>query len=203
MCRQRIRRVLDLAKVRRISELSLSKALDAVRALREAGLSQQSINHHIRAVKGYSRWLSSDGRTREHHLAHLATSSAEADRRHVRRLLSPDEAARVIRAAESGPEAGNLSGPDRAVLYALALGPGFHAKELVTLTPDRFNIDSDTPSVVGKSCYTKNGKEAATCLSLAPAEPGTWRGYIGDRCRLVYSHEADGFHGSGLSLKMK
>ena len=75
MVNQRARRMLDSAKMKRISDLSLSKALDAVQALRDAGLSQQSINHHIRAVKGFSRWLWSDGRAREHHLAHLATSS--------------------------------------------------------------------------------------------------------------------------------
>ncbi len=170
MCGQRITRTLELAKVRRISEMSLSKALDAVQALREAGLSQQSLNHHIRAVKGFSRWLWSDGRAREHHLAHLATSSAEADRRHVRRLLSPDEAAKVIRAAETGPEAGSLSGSDRAILYALALGTGFRAKELGTLTPERFNLESDTPSVVGKSCYTKNGREAVQPIAQSLAD---------------------------------
>ena len=167
---QRTRRVLDLAKVRRISDLSLSKALDAVQALREAGLSQESINHHIRGAKGFSRWLWSDGRAREHHLAHLATSSADADRRHVRRLLSPEEAARVVQAAELGPEAGNLTGPDRAILYALALGTGFRAKELRTLTPERFNLDSANPSVLGKSCYTKNGREAVQPLSQSLAD---------------------------------
>ena len=62
MVNQRARRLLDLAKVKRISDLSLSKALEALQALREAGLSQQSINHHVRAVKGFSRWLWSDGR---------------------------------------------------------------------------------------------------------------------------------------------
>jgi integrase len=95
--------------------------------------------------------------------------SAEADRRHVRRLSSPDEAARIVQAAQTGPEAGNLTGPDRAILYALALGTGFRAKELGTLTPERFNLDSDTPTVVGKSCYTKNGKEAVQPLSASLA----------------------------------
>ena len=61
-----------------------------------------------------------------------------SDRRHVRRLLSPEEAARVVQAAASGPDAGGRTGPDRAVLYHLALGTGFRRKELATLTPERF-----------------------------------------------------------------
>jgi site-specific recombinase XerD len=167
---QRARRMLDSVKARRISDLSLSKAQDAMQALRDAGLSQQSINHHVRCVKGFSRWLWKDGRAREHHLAHLATSSAESDRRRVRRLLAPEEAAQVIQAAETGPEAGNLSGTDRAILYALALGTGFRAEELRTLTPERFNLDSDTPTVVGKSRYTKNRQEAVQPLAQSLAE---------------------------------
>ena len=167
---QRARRMLDLTKARRISDLSLSRTLEATQALRDTGLSQESINHHIRAVKAFSRWLWRDGRAREHHLAHLATSSSESDRRHVRRLLSPEEAAQVIRAAEAGPEAGNLTGPDRAMLYAIAFGTGFRAKELRTLTPERFELDSGTPAVVGKSCYTKNGREAVQPLAQSLAE---------------------------------
>jgi integrase len=170
MTGQRIRRTLDLAKARRISDLSLSKALDAVQSLRDAGLSQSSINSHIIAAKTFSRWLWRDGRAREHHLAHLTMSSADADLRHIRRLLSPEEAALVVQAAASGPDAGGLTGPDRAVLYHLALGTGFRANELRTLTPERFNLDSETPVVVAKSAYTKNGKEAIQPLAQSLAD---------------------------------
>src|SRR4051794_5974030 len=65
----RARRVIELAKARRISDLSLSKALDALAALRAEGLGQETINHHVRAVKAFSRWLWKDGRAREHRLA--------------------------------------------------------------------------------------------------------------------------------------
>jgi integrase len=167
---QRIRRVLELAKCRRISELSLSRALDAIQDLRGAGLGQESINHHIRAVKSFSRWLCRDGRAREHHLAYMATSSSESDRRHVRRLLSPEEASRIIQAAASGPDAESLRGPDRAILYLLALGTGFRRDELKTLTPERFNLDGDPPTVTGKSCYTKNRKEAVQPIAQSLAD---------------------------------
>jgi integrase len=148
----RTRRVIELAKVKRISDLSLSKALSAVGALRDEGLGQETINHHIRAVKAFSRWLWRDGRAREHHLAHLTTASSEGDRRHVRRALTLLEAARVVQAAEAGPDIMGMSGPDRAILYALALGTGFRAEELRTLTPDRFELDSDRPTVTALAC---------------------------------------------------
>jgi hypothetical protein len=52
MTEYRARRVVELAKAKRITDLSLSKALDALAALRGEGLGQETINHHVRAVKG-------------------------------------------------------------------------------------------------------------------------------------------------------
>ncbi|MFI5454196.1 MAG: tyrosine-type recombinase/integrase [Isosphaerales bacterium] len=171
MTTHRIERVLGLAKVKRISELSLSKAMSAIASLRAGeDMGAETVNHHIRAVKGFARWLWRDGRAREHYLAHLATSSAAADLRHVRRALTPEEAARVVQAAASGPDAFMQTGPDRAVLYHLALGTGFRAEELRTLTPERFNLESDPPTVTARACYTKNGKEAVQPLARSLAD---------------------------------
>jgi hypothetical protein len=73
--RNRAERIIDLAGFKKISDLSLSKALDALARLRADGFAVETINHHVRAVKAFSRWLWKDGRTREHLLAHLAISN--------------------------------------------------------------------------------------------------------------------------------
>jgi integrase len=138
-------KLLSLAKVRRVSDLSLSKALDALGVLRAEGLSPETINHHVRAVKAFSRWLWKDGRAREHFLAHLTTTNAETDRRRRRRALTLPEALSLIQAAERGPMVKGMTGPDRARLYALALGTGFRASELASLTPERFDLSADPP----------------------------------------------------------
>jgi site-specific recombinase XerD len=166
----RARRMLELAKSRRISELSLSKALDAVQALRDEGLGTETINHHIRAVKAFSRWLRKDKRARDHHLADLATSSPEGDRRYVRRQLTPAEAARVIQAAEAGPVVMGMSGADRAALYVVALATGLRREELRTLIAERFSLDSDPPTITVTAGYTKNKKEAMQPIPAALAE---------------------------------
>jgi hypothetical protein len=140
--RNRAGRVLTLAKARCVSDLSLSKALEALAHLRDReGLGQETVNHHVRAVKAFSRWLWKDGRAREHYLAHLATASPDADLRRRRRALTPDESARLIRAAAAaGPAVMGVSGPDRARCYDLALGSGLRREELASLTPGRFNL---------------------------------------------------------------
>ena len=161
----RARKVLALARIKRISDLTLSKAQDALAALRKEGLGQETINHHVRAVKAFSKWLWRDNRAREHCLAHLSTASSEADRRRRRRALTPAEALRLIEAAEASRKTvGGMTGPDRARLYSLALGTGFRASELASLTPERFDLTSNPPTATVPAGYTKNGREAVQPL---------------------------------------
>ena len=100
----RARKVLALARIKRISDLTLSKAQDALAALRKEGLGQETINHHVRAVKAFSKWLWRDNRAREHCLAHLSTASSEADRRRRRRALTPAEASSALACSECSSE---------------------------------------------------------------------------------------------------
>lgn len=163
-------RIIEMTKARRISDLSLSKVTTALAALRDEGLALETVNHHIRAVKGFSRWLWKDSRSREHLLAHLSTTNPERDRRRERRALTPDEAARLIEATEAGPERFGLSGPDRAILYALALGTGLRSAELRALTPERFDLAANPPTATVPACYTKNHHEAVQPLPSSLAE---------------------------------
>ena len=167
----RARRVISLAGAEKIRDLTLSRVSEALAALRrQDGLNQQTINHHIAAVKMLSRWLWKDNRTREHVLAHLATSNPEGDRRRKHRALTPTEAAVLVEATEAGPIVLGMSGPDRAMLYALAIGTGLRSEELRTLIPERFDFDSDPPTVTVRAGYAKNGREAVQPLSHALAD---------------------------------
>src|SRR5262249_34525569 len=154
-----------------ISDVSLSRIQEALASLRrEEKLSQQTINHYVTAIKMFSRWLWKDHRIREHVLAHLSTSTAERDRRRKRRALSAEEAGRLVGRTRSGPNRWGLAGPDRAMLYALAIGTGLRSAELRTLTPERFDFDSEPPSVTVLACYSKNRREAVQPLSRVLAE---------------------------------
>jgi integrase len=167
----RARRVIALAGAEKIRDLTLSRVSEALAALRrQDDLNQQTINHHITAVKMLSRWLWKDNRTREHVLAHLATSNPEGDRRRKRRALTPTQAALLVEATETGPIVLGMIGPDRAMLYALAIGTGLRSEELRTLTPERFDFDSNPPTVTVRAGYAKNRREAVQPLSHALAD---------------------------------
>ncbi len=164
-----VERTIKMAGIERIGDLTPSAVSLAVTTLKTEKLSARAVNAYVTAVKSFSRWLKRDGRTSDYSLETMTKQNEQADRRRIRRALTPEEAARVIQAANAGPEAGGLAGPERAMLYDLALGTGFRADELATLIPERFSLDSDPPTVTVLAGYSKNGKEAIQPISAALA----------------------------------
>jgi integrase len=159
LVRTRANKVLRLAKAERISQLSPSAVQGAVAAVREKGLSLQTCNDTLRAIKQFSRWLWRDGRAREDVLVHLTGYNVALDRRHDRRALTDEELARLIAAAESGPAVIGMAGPDRAMLYRVAMGTGFRANELRSLMPESFDVDADPPTVTVQAAYSKHRRK--------------------------------------------
>ncbi len=170
LSRNRVTRVMELAKVDRISLMSPSKVQAALKAIRDTKVSLRSIHHYTRAVKAFSRWLWRDGRAREYTLAHLTSPNPETDRRRVRRALDADELRRILDAAERGPVVLKVLGPDRAMLYRLAMATGFRANELRTLTPEAFDLDGDPPTVTAKAAYSKRRRKDVQPIQSAMAD---------------------------------
>ena len=159
LVRTRVNKVLRLAKAERISQLSPSAIQGAIAAIRQEGKSLQTCNDTLRAVKQFSRWLWRDGRMRDDALAHLTGFNAALDRRHDRRALTDEELTRLIGAAEGGRVVMGMPGPDRAMLYRLAVGTGFRANELRNPTPETFDLDADTPTVTVQAAYSKHRRK--------------------------------------------
>jgi integrase len=168
--RRRVNRLLSLARIDRVAELTPSAVMQAVAALKAKDLSAQCLNHHVTAIKSFSRWLKRDGRTADYALETLTKFNVEADRRRIRRALTPEEAARVIQCAEVGPPFRKMTGPARVILYLVAAGTGFRASELRTLTPESFDLDGDPPTVTVKAAYSKRRRNDAQPIPAALVE---------------------------------
>ena len=56
---------------------------------------------------------------------------------------------------KTGRSVRGVCGRDRAVLYRLAVGTGFRAGELASLTPESFDLDADPPTVTILAAYSK------------------------------------------------
>ena len=154
----------------RLSDLAPGPIQAALARLRTAGKSHQTLNHYRAAVRAFARWARDNGRLRDDPMRGVSGLNVESDRRRVRRALTPEEAGRLIQAADRGPTVKGLTGPDRARLYALALGTGFRAAELGSLTPERFDLAANPPVVSVAAAYAKNRREAVQPLSDALAE---------------------------------
>ncbi len=155
---QRCRRVLDAVEVKRISELKPAAVNAGIATLKES-LSKASIQHHIRAVKMFSRWLMRNGRCRDDALAGLPVGGLipKAERVHQRRPLSADELRELLAYARTAPARWNMPGADRAMLYATAAGTGFRSNELRSLTPISFKMDE--PAIFLSGSDAKNHKD--------------------------------------------
>ncbi len=189
----RVRRIIDGTRSHIARDLRPAKVETFLGELRAEGLSAQSAQHYVRAVKEFTGWLVSDGRLGEDPLAPLrATFEVEADRRLVRRALSVDEATRLLdAAAASSTVIARLTGKSREALYLIAMRTGLRAGELASLTRASLDLAGSPATVTIAARSAKNRKtrvlplhpDAADLLRAfvsgypfdeAPLWPGRW-----------------------------
>lgn len=158
---QQLRALIERMKVSRVAHLTPARVQGALADLRkERDLALRTLSRYLVAAKALTRWLVREGLLQSDPLAGLSRFNAETDRRLVRRALTHEEATALIAAAERGGRAVGLSGRDRAALYRIALGTGFRASEIGSLTPESFDLDGDMPTITVKAGYSKNRTEA-------------------------------------------
>jgi integrase len=159
--RAAINRVLSLAKIERLSDLTPSAIIPALAKLKDQGFAARTIEAHVIAVKSLSRWVWRDGRATDYALVGLVKPTVQTwERRRVRRPLSDSELRALIETTKTAPPWNGLCGLDRSMLYAIASMTGFRRKELKSLTPESFRLDATPPTIVCEAAYTKNGRLA-------------------------------------------
>jgi integrase len=175
LSRDPVLRLIEMTRSQRISQLSLSSIQIALSELRlihgrsgNVGLSDASVNHQSRAVKMFSKWLWRDGRVREDSLCHLCMGRVVTKR--TRNALEPEDAARVIATTRTEPVRWGVMGEDRSILYAIALGTGFRAKECRSPRPEDYDLDANQPTITCRAGYTKNHNEAVQPIRSELAE---------------------------------
>lgn len=156
----RVLRVIELAGLKTLADISPARVQAAIAHLRQQeDRSIQTCNFYLQAIKQLCRWLVREQRLESNPIAHLQRGNVRLDRRHDRRDLTTDEVAALLAAARSGPAMRGLSGPDRALLYTLALYTGLRASELASLTTASLCLDGETPSVIVAAAYSKHRRE--------------------------------------------
>ncbi len=166
----RITKTLQGAAVRYLADINAARVQAFLLDLKAGGMSVETVNHYLTAVKMFSRWLWRQGRLASDPLVGLSRQNADVDRRHLRRVLSPAEFARLVEAAENSPRVfRGLAGPDRAALYMLAGGSGLRASELASVTRATLLLEAEPPRVQVQAAYAKNRRDDTVPLPVEVA----------------------------------
>jgi len=128
--------------------------------LRDDGRSSRTIQAHLTAIKGFTKWLGDNHKLPRDPLSSVKKPNPKADRRRERRMLLPEEWCRVKAATKFGQERYGITGAERVLLYETAIQSGLRSNELRSLTRGRLYFDSDPPYVTAKAGNTKNRKDA-------------------------------------------
>ncbi len=112
------------------------------------GISAQTFNFYLQAIKQFCRWMVLDQRASESPVKHLQKVNVKPDRRQDRRALKPDEIQALLEATATAPKRYGMCGYERYLLYRFATETGLRANEIRTLTVGSFDFDNLTVSVM-------------------------------------------------------
>jgi len=133
---------------------------------RTQGLSIQSSNHYLQAIKQFCRWMVQDQRISESPVGHLKGMNVRTDRRHDRRSLEPDEIRRLLAGTANAPKRFGMTGYERHLLYRFAAETGLRANEIRNLIVGDFDFGNLT--VTARAGYSKRRRE-----DVQPVRPDT------------------------------
>lgn len=169
---KRIRALTDATHAKTLADIDTSRISATLAAWRKRPkhpLGIASTNHYARAVKSFTRWLWTEHRTHEDPLTNLRLLNAKADRRHVRRPLTPDELRNLVTITETSRKTlCGIRGVDRAMFYRVAAYTGLRLSELCSLTPASFDLAAKTVSVA--AAYSKHRRNDTLPLHASLVE---------------------------------
>ena len=161
----RIRRVFNGCQFKFWADIQPSRIQQYLVSLRNKGerISKRTFNFYLQAVKQFCRWMVQDRRADESPLEHLqGLRVLRTDLKHPRRALELDEVRRLLGATKVAPVRFGMTGPERAMLYRLAIETGLRRKELQSLRVSSFDFENCTVTVI--DAYSKNRKQSVVSL---------------------------------------
>ncbi len=153
----RVRTVFSECKAQRVAELTAGKVESYLVESLALGMSPRTANYYLAALKQFGKWLVRTRRLHSSPWEHLSAMRTSVDVRRKRRAATQEELECLLRAAESGTRF-LLDGPDRAMLYLVAMQTGLRASELASLTPRSLDLTLGTAAVTVEAAYSKRRK---------------------------------------------
>ena len=181
----RARMMIDRCGFKVWGDISASAVESTLRAMREGGeqIGKTTSNFYLRAIRQFCKRMVDDRRARENPLKHLRRLNEKTDVRVQRRALAADECRRLIRAAATGKPyfreytdrkgkvhrvKEGIPGPEREVVYRVALETGLRAGELRSLKVSSFDLKGNPATVTVSARDSKHRRE-----DVLPLRPDT------------------------------
>jgi site-specific recombinase XerD len=157
----RVRRLVETSDSKTLADLAAERVEDALKDIRrEEDLGARTYNHYLQAIDEFGKWLVSTQRLPSNPVVGINRLNPETDIRHKRRALTPDEVARLVRAArESGCEVQGYSGELRARVYLMSFFTGLRRLELGSLTSRSFRLDDAQPTLTVEAACSKHRRK--------------------------------------------
>lgn len=155
----RLKRAFEASGFKSLGDLNAITLQGQLAKLRKDGLSQQTIKHHVKHAKQFTKFLIEDDRIEVDPFRKLRPPKV-TERKHQRRALTPEECVRLFKAAREGKSKFGLTGPEREALYRTAVQTGYRAAELGRMVVANVHLDGDVPHISLSAAKTKNRNDA-------------------------------------------
>jgi len=164
----RIERIFEGCNFSYYRDISGSAVTKFLGKLKDKGLVATTRNHYLTAFKIFLNWMVDDNRTTENPIKHLKKEQEDRDERGA---LTREQFEGLIKyTASHGPIIRRMTGFERAMIYFGAGITGYRRGELLTLTWNDIDLDSETPTVNMDTNRTKNKQGASQPIPPKAAE---------------------------------
>lgn len=177
---RRVERVLQACSFKYIEEFRTPPMNRYLTGLIKDGMSYRSRNRALITVNAFIHWMQKNERMETEPFRSINMLSEQTDpKRRVRRALTSEEVVALILAAEKGQPVQCVEGPERAILYALAVTSGLRATECAKLQIRDLNLTAEIPYLVLPAIIAKAKREDV--IPLHPIVAGKLADFINGR----------------------
>ena len=170
LTKARVSNVVSGCGFRYFSDIAAARVFRFLAEQRQADMSAQTSNYYLQAFKQFCGWMVKERRSAESPVAHLSAVNAKLDRRRERRNLSAADLSNLLEITAAGPVHHKFDGRARTMLYRVAMETGLRRKELVSLTPESLDTDSELATIIIRAEDAKNRKPTVQAIRRELAE---------------------------------
>jgi len=178
----RVKKIIDGCDFDLPSDIKSGKVASWLHSrIEKSELSVQTRNHYATAFNAFCTWLNEEGLLPGDAYKSITKQRLNGAVERDRRALSEQECVRLLEAARDNGRHHGLTGPERALLYQLAMETGLRWNECLSLKPTQINVDHEPYTVHIEAKDAKNRKDACLPLNAASSIIDRLRHHISGR----------------------